>query len=71
MDGSQVVSFLPTNYTYRTDPKELCGVWKKRVQKRHLEDFLIPFGYGDGGGGRAGTTSSMPCGNATLKGCPR
>lgn len=28
MDGSQVVSFLPTNYTYRTDPKELCGVWK-------------------------------------------
>ena len=45
MDGSQVVSFLPTNYTYRTDPKELCGVWKKRVQKRHLEDFLIPFGY--------------------------
>ena len=51
MDGSQVVSFLPTNYTYRTDPKELCGVWKKRVQKRHLEDFLIPFGYGDGGGG--------------------
>lgn len=51
MDGSQVVSFLPTNYTYRTDPKELCGVWKKRLQKRHLEDFLIPFGYGDGGGG--------------------
>ena len=51
MDGSQVVSFLPTNYTYRTDPKELCGVWKNRVQKRHLEDFLIPFGYGDGGGG--------------------
>ena len=35
MDGSQVVSFLPTNYTYRTDPKELCGVWKNRVQKRH------------------------------------
>lgn len=51
MDGSQVVSFLPTNYTYRTDPKELCGVWKNRVQKRHLDDFLIPFGYGDGGGG--------------------
>lgn len=28
MDGSQVVSFLPANYTYRTDPKELCGAWK-------------------------------------------
>lgn len=51
MDGSAVTSFLPTSYTYRTDPKELCGVWRSRVQKRHLEDFLIPFGYGDGGGG--------------------
>ncbi len=51
MDGSTVTSFLPTSYTYRTDPATLCGAWKKRVQKRHLEDFLIPFGYGDGGGG--------------------
>ena len=46
-----VTSFLPTSYTYRTDPKELCGAWRSRVQKRHLDDFLIPFGYGDGGGG--------------------
>ena len=51
MDGSSVTSFLPTSYTYRTDPKELCGAWRSRVQKRHLDDFLIPFGYGDGGGG--------------------
>ncbi len=51
MDGSSVTSFLPTSYTYRTDPKALCGVWRSRVQKRHLDDFLIPFGYGDGGGG--------------------
>ena len=51
MDGSRVTSFLPTNYTYRTDPKELCQVWKNRVQARHLDDFMIPFGYGDGGGG--------------------
>lgn len=51
MDGSAVTSFLPTSYTYRTDPTELCGVWKSRAQKRHLDDFLIPFGYGDGGGG--------------------
>ena len=51
MDGSRVTSFLPTNYTYHTDPKELCQVWKKRAQARHLEDFMIPFGYGDGGGG--------------------
>ena len=51
MDGSEVTSFLPTSYTYRTDPAELCKVWRSRVQTRDLSDFLIPFGYGDGGGG--------------------
>lgn len=51
MDGSQVVSFLPTSYTYRTDPKEITEVWKNRTQVRDLDAFLLPFGYGDGGGG--------------------
>jgi alpha-mannosidase len=51
MDGSKVDSFLPTSYTYTTDPAQLCGVWDNRVQKRNLDSFLIPFGYGDGGGG--------------------
>lgn len=50
-DGSEIVSFLPTSYTYRTDPKEIVETWKKRVQKRNLDAFLFPFGYGDGGGG--------------------
>ena len=50
-DGSEIDTFLPTNYTYRTDPKEVCEVWDKRVQKRGLDAFLFPFGYGDGGGG--------------------
>lgn len=51
MDGSRIVSFLPTNYTYRTDPEEINTVWKNRCQTRNLEAFLLPFGYGDGGGG--------------------
>lgn len=51
MDGTKVTSFLPTSYTYRTEPEELNKVWKNRVQKRDLDSFLIPFGYGDGGGG--------------------
>ena len=53
MDGSEVTSFLPTSYTYRTDPKEINDVWKNRVQARDLDAFLLPFGYGDGGGGPA------------------
>ena len=51
MDGSQITSFLPTSYTYRADPKQINEVWKNRVQKRDLDAFLFPFGYGDGGGG--------------------
>lgn len=51
MDGSKIVSFLPTNYTYYTDPVTLHDTWKNRSQARDLEAFLLPYGYGDGGGG--------------------
>lgn len=51
MDGSKIVSFLPTSYTYRTDPEELNKIWKERSQVRDLDAFLLPYGYGDGGGG--------------------
>ena len=47
MDGTKVVSFLPTSYTYRTDPEEIGNVWKNRSQKEDLKAFLLPFGYGD------------------------
>ena len=71
MDGSTVTSFLPTSYTYRTDPAELCGVWKNRVQKRHLEDFLVPFGYGDGGGGPCRDHIEYALRERDLEGMPR
>lgn len=50
-DGSRIDTFLPTSYTYRTDPKEISETWSKRVQKRSLSAFLFPYGYGDGGAG--------------------
>ncbi len=51
MDGSEIVSFLPTKYEYPTHPIEINGVWKNRSQARDLDVFLYPYGYGDGGGG--------------------
>ena len=71
MDGSRVTSFLPTNYTYRTDPKELCQVWKNRVQARGLTDFMIPFGYGDGGGGPCRDHIEYALRARDLEGMPR
>lgn len=51
MDGSKVVSYLPTSYTYQTNPQTINEVWENRVQKEGFDKFLYPFGYGDGGGG--------------------
>lgn len=53
MDGTRIVSFLPTSYTYDTDPVTINNTWKNRTQTRDLEAFLLPYGYGDGGGGPA------------------
>ncbi len=53
MDGSEITTFLPTSYGYETDPQSLNRAWRERRQLKGLEGFLIPFGYGDGGGGPA------------------
>lgn len=51
IDGSHIDTFLPTSYLYRTSPGEANKVWRKRSQRKDLEAFLFPYGYGDGGGG--------------------
>ena len=51
MDGTEITSFLHMDYCSHTDPATLAGHWRNRVQKRDLTNFLLPFGYGDGGGG--------------------
>ena len=71
MDGSKITSFLPTSYTYRTDPSELIGVWENRSQKRDLDAFLLPFGYGDGGGGPARDYLEYAEREKDLEGCPK
>ena len=70
-DGSEIDTFLPTSYTYRTDPKEICETWNKRVQKRGLDAFLLPFGYGDGGGGPTRDHIEYLRREADLEGMPR
>ena len=70
-DGSSIDSFLPTDYTYRTDPRQICEVWDKRVQKRGLDAFLLPFGYGDGGGGPSRDYLEFLKREKDLEGMPR
>ncbi|NLB38383.1 MAG: alpha-mannosidase, partial [Clostridiales bacterium] len=70
-DGTAIDTFLPTSYTYRTDPKEICEAWNKRVEKRGLDAFLFPFGYGDGGGGPCRDYIEMLNREEDLEGMPR
>lgn len=71
MDGSQIVSFLPTSYTYRTNPAELVNTWRARRQERNIDAFLLPFGYGDGGGGPCRDHIEFALREADLENCPK
>ncbi len=71
MDGSKIDTFLPTSYSYRTDPKEFCDTWNKRAQKHDLDAFLFPYGYGDGGGGPCRDHVEYLMREKDLEGMPR
>ena len=71
VDGTSIDTFLPTSYTYETNPREICSTWKKRVQKDHLDAFLLPFGYGDGGGGPTRDHIEYALREKNLQGMPR
>ena len=51
MDGTEITSFLHMEYVSGMDAKTVHERWSQRVQKRNISKFLLPFGYGDGGGG--------------------
>ncbi|WP_305985151.1 glycoside hydrolase family 38 C-terminal domain-containing protein [Roseibium sp. MMSF_3544] len=63
IDGSRVLAqFLttprevqhlpfPTNYKSDLTAAEVVGTWRRNTMKEHVQDLLIAYGYGDGGGG--------------------
>jgi alpha-mannosidase len=51
IDGSSVLVHLMNDYNSHTDPASLIERWRQRVQKDGISARLVPFGYGDGGGG--------------------
>lgn len=53
IDGSDVLVHLHNDYNSGTSPKHVCSRWKERVQKDDIDSRLMPFGWGDGGGGPA------------------
>ncbi len=51
IDGSEVLVSMHHDYNSQTDPGSMNQRWKDRVQKIGLSTRLVPFGWGDGGGG--------------------
>lgn len=51
IDGSEVTAHVHYQYDAQTNPSAVIGMWEGRSQKENMDGFLLPFGYGDGGGG--------------------
>lgn len=51
IDGSDVFVHLHNDYNSRTHPASVIARWTERVQKDGFSTRLMPFGWGDGGGG--------------------
>lgn len=51
IDGSEVLVHLCNDYNSEVDPGKVIERWKQRVQKDGIYSRLMPFGWGDGGGG--------------------
>ena len=51
IDGSEVFVHLHNDYNSLMDPAHAIQRWNERVQKDGFSTRLMPFGFGDGGGG--------------------
>ena len=71
MDGTRISSFMHNNYNSNTNPGDLVERWNRRAQKTGYDAFLLPFGYGDGGGGPARDFIEYIRREGDLEGCPK
>jgi alpha-mannosidase len=72
IDGTRVLSYLHNNYNSLTNPQSVMQRWNERVQKDTTHPGrLMPFGYGDGGGGPTRDHLEYLRRLRDLEGCPR
>ncbi len=71
IDGTRILSHIHNDYNSPTDPGTLIRRWKQRVQKDEISCRLVPFGWGDGGGGPTRTHLEFLRRQRDLQGAPR
>jgi len=71
IDGSEVLAHLHNNYNSQMGPAAVIGRWRQRVQKDGMAGRLMPFGWGDGGGGPTRHHVELALRQDDLEGSPR
>lgn len=72
IDGTRVLSYLHNDYNSTTNPASILQRWTERVQKNSThKGRLVPFGYGDGGGGATRQHLEFLRREKNLEGLPR
>ncbi len=72
IDGTKVLSYLHNDYNSLTTPRAIMTRWTERVQKDSThKGRLLPFGYGDGGGGPTREHLEFARRERDLEGLPR
>jgi alpha-mannosidase len=71
IDGSQILVHLHNDYNSRTNPASTIQRWRERVQKNGFSTRLMPFGWGDGGGGPTRNHLEFLRRQKDLEGVPR
>ena len=72
IDGTRVLSYLHNDYNSTTNPAAILQRWHERVQKDSThKGRLVPFGYGDGGGGATRHHLEFLKRGKNLEGLPR
>ncbi len=72
IDGTKMLSYLHNDYNSQTTPNALFARWRERVQKDSIHNGrLVPFGYGDGGGGATREHLEFLRREADLEGLPK
>ena len=71
LDGTVLPTFVHGNYNSETDPVCTANLWKNRKQRKGLRGFIMPFGYGDGGGGPPRDYIENVIRNKDYQGMPR
>jgi alpha-mannosidase len=71
IDGTQISSFMHVDYNSNSHPTTVIDKWNGRKQRGGYNGFLLPYGYGDGGGGPTRDFIEFVQRENDLEGCPK